>query len=398
MTKTNKIIILIIAFFAACIVGFLLTQSTKQLAEQDVTSDATPHEKTDELIEASDTNHELSTSAWIPDWASESGLESFQNKKDKIDIISPVWYELEENGDLIDKRPDNYEKIAKTAHGSNTKLIPAIAMFDHELFTKVLQSPENLDNHIKSIVDEVTQENYDGIDLDYESTKLSDKDQYFRFISKLSERLDELDKQLIITVLAKWGDDVIYPSLTETRQVQDWKRLSKYADQIRIMAYDFTFSRSPQPGPIAPLFWIEQILDYAVTQIPREKIILGIHLYSYEWWCELDDNNEKVNPNCTLDFIESPVILDSISEKKTARSYPYSTVKSLTSNYDGQLGEHQGERVFRYKKTNPQTQKMEERVLVYIDPDGIEKRLKIARSYGAQGVAYWRLGGELELI
>jgi spore germination protein YaaH len=401
MSKTKKIIISISGFLLVTVVGTFVFLYLGQSGNHSSTG--APKEDLSKPGEFSTDQQDnsqavLTTSAWIPNWASDSGMISFQEHAEKIDIISPVWYEISENGDLIDKRPNNYEEIISTIRSTDTRLVPAIAMFDHELFTKILQSPESLENHTKSIVKEVLDKNYDGIDLDYESTKLSDKEKYFKFVEQLSRDLHQKDKMLIVTVLAKWGDDVIYPSLKETRQVQDWEKLSKYADQIRIMAYDFTFSRSPQPGPIAPLFWIEKVLDYAITKIPKEKIILGIHLYSYEWWCELDESDEKKNPDCMLDFIESPIILDSFTEEKTARSYTYSTVKSLVSEFDGRLIEYQGEQIFRYKKINPQTKIMEERVLVYIDSGGVKKRLELAKSYGIQGVAYWRLGGELDLI
>lgn len=34
---------------------------------------------------------------------------------------------------------------------------------------------------------------------------------------------------------------------------------------------------------VAPIFQVRRVLDYAVTEIPREKIRLGIPNYGYDW-------------------------------------------------------------------------------------------------------------------
>lgn len=336
---------------------------------------------------------EFTTSGWIPDWASPAGLTSLQSSTEKFDSISPVWYEINEDGTLKNKRPKNASQIESFSRSNSIELIPAIAMFDHELFTKVLQNQENLDRHVQAIVDEVEARNYGGIDLDYESTKLSDKDKFFEFLQKLSDGLKEKDKTLVVTVIAQWDRPVEYSSLKETRAVQDWTMITEYADYIRIMAYDYTFVSSPNPGPIAPINWIEEVLDYAVKKIPREKIILGIHLYSYEWYCQIPDFESG---ECTLEF--TPISYLNIGESRSARSYTYSTVKEVVGKFGNELSDFQGEKVYRYQKANPQTGKQEKRLLVYIDPAGVQSRIDLAKQYGIKGVVFWRIGGEDELI
>src|SRR5690606_23608568 len=45
---------------------------------------------------------------------------------------------------------------------------------------------------------------------------------------------------------------------------------------------DYRWETSPA-GPISPLNWFANITTYALETIPREKIILGIGLYAYNW-------------------------------------------------------------------------------------------------------------------
>jgi len=320
-------------------------------------------------------------SGWIPSWGSSSGLDSLKRNSSFLNIISPVWYELNENGSLKTRYPAQRQEIITTSKENGIRLIPAIAMFDHELFTKVLQSQESLDRHVDAIIKTVLDNQYDGIDLDYESTKLSDKPKYFEMLQKLSNKLHASNKQLIVTVIAKWGEDIVYPSLKETRQVQDWSEISLYVDQIRIMAYDYTFTRSKFPGPIGPLNWIDEVLKYAVTEVEPSKLILGIHLYSYEW---------KGGANEPLSFIAN--YMGNTNGSTDASSYVYSQVKNIVKDNEGRAYDFEGEQVFEYKKDGIY------RSLVYIDPQGVLDRVDLAIKYKLGGVVFWRLGGEDELL
>jgi len=58
----------------------------------------------------------------------------------------------------------------------------------------------------------------------------------------------------------------------------------------------------------------------------------------------------------------------------------------------------QGEKIFKYTKTNSKTDTLENRVLVFIDPQGVQQRLDLAKQYKLKGVIFWQLGGANELI
>lgn len=62
----------------------------------------------------------------------------------------------------------------------------------------------------------------------------------------------------------------------------DYKLFGAYFDHVAIMTYDFAWSGSA-PGPIAPRFWVQQVYDWAVSQIPRNKILMGVPAYGQNW-------------------------------------------------------------------------------------------------------------------
>jgi len=62
----------------------------------------------------------------------------------------------------------------------------------------------------------------------------------------------------------------------------DYRRMEPYFDTCVIMSYAFAWAGSA-PGPISPVWWMEEIYDYSVTRIPKEKIFLGIPGFGFNW-------------------------------------------------------------------------------------------------------------------
>ena len=317
----------------------------------------------------------LKQTAWIPPWDYQNALESLRNFESEFHSISPVTFQINNNGSLTQRLNPNLEDLKEITQEREILLIPTISNFDSAMMKNIFDSQENTQRHINSILQVVNDYEYDGIDLDYEAMKRENREDFLNFVQTLSKELKKEEKILSITVLPKWGEGVVYTGLNETREVQDWEILSKWADEIRIMAYDFTPVPSSEPGPIAPIDWVDKILEYAVQKIPREKIWLGIHLYSYEW----------VIPNQESDTTDV-----------RTNSYTYSVVKDRVLRYDyvnTQYNREYGEGYAEYRCLDNYSC-----VLYYATPESVKTRKETARNYQVNGVAYWRLGGEDELI
>ena len=59
-------------------------------------------------------------------------------------------------------------------------------------------------------------------------------------------------------------------------------RTSAAADYVLIMTYEWGYTYGP-PMATAPLNKVEEVLRYAVSQIPPEKLLMGIPNYAYDW-------------------------------------------------------------------------------------------------------------------
>ena len=62
----------------------------------------------------------------------------------------------------------------------------------------------------------------------------------------------------------------------------DYAALGEAADAVLLMTYEWGYTYGP-PMAVAPLPQVRQVLQYALTVIPPEKIFLGVPTYGYDW-------------------------------------------------------------------------------------------------------------------
>ena len=139
----------------------------------------------------------------------------------------------------------------------------------------ILVDKETRKKAVNNIVKLVNNYNYSGVNIDFEFIPEWTRRGYTEFIKLLSEKLDD-DQLLTISVFPKIDVPV------SLQGAYDYAKLANYADRIVIMSYDHHWSTS-DPGPIAPINWVEKNIQYALEYIPAEKILLGIANYGYDW-------------------------------------------------------------------------------------------------------------------
>ena len=116
------------------------------------------------------------------------------------------------------------------------------------------------------------------------------------------------------------------------------------------------------PGPIASIPFVRAVLDYAVTVIPKEKIVLGMPFYGYDW-------PEKATAS-EVTAVKSQEMLKSLNIKP---------------QWDSQA------QSYWFKYETPEGGK---RTVYYESARTLKTRLDIAREYGIAGVSIWRVGDE----
>ena len=144
----------------------------------------------------------------------------------------------------------------------------------HALFTDQT-AQQNLFNNILTVL---RAGNYYGLNLDFEYVLQTDQQNYNNFLRRLTDLLHE-NGYIIVTALA--------PKLSDSQEgllysAHDYAFHGKTVDYVVLMTYEWGYTYGP-PMAVAPLNQVRRVLDYAVTVIPPEKILMGMPNYGYDW-------------------------------------------------------------------------------------------------------------------
>ena len=323
---------------------------------------------------AGTSTRKLAVSAWLPTtWDYENSFRSLSENAGIIDQVSPVWYWAREDGSVIARLPqwksgphpgDCEADVRAVCMRTGVKLVPLISNsspgkgFDADMIGRILNSDFLRTAHVRALTSLVTAHGYDGIEIDYEELHGSDRGRFSKFMSELADSLHEHGKLLAVAVhpkLREPGDDW-GPS------AQDYAAIGKVVDSFRIMTYDHHWASGPA-GPLAPLPWFEQVLEFAAARVPANRIMMGLPTYGYDWTGSRTGKSADITPR------RAPGL---------AREHGAEVVWDWESNsphfsYAAGGGVHE---------------------VWYEDARCVDAKLKAVKKAGAAGVAVWRLGSE----
>ncbi len=223
----------------------------------------------------------------LPFWNLNNGARTLLAHNKVFTEVSPWIYGLDEDGHVVSQVPaheaDAVSRDLRRLRLAGIPVVPSIAnmtrgKWAYQPVARVLHDPARRREHIAEIVDLVLRNDYAGIDIDYENLRARDRDEFTAFLTGLSGALHEHGKTLSVAVFAKASD----AGYDERNVAQDYAAIGRVVDQVRIMGYDRHWATS-EPGPVAPVGWIRDVLDYAESRIPPAKIVLGVPLYGYDW-------------------------------------------------------------------------------------------------------------------
>lgn len=216
---------------------------------------------------------------WLPGWDQQEGLKTFSANPQAVSQVSPFWYGFGADGEIQDLAGAGDPAVKDAARNSERAIIPTVTNdFDGPKASTVLGDPAKRAAHINGLVSMVESSGYTGVDIDYEAMAATDRGAFSDFLTQLGAALHARGKLLSVTVLPKVSE----PGTWSGPQSLDYVAIGKSADQVRLMAYDEHYPGGP-PGAIAPLDWVDKVLAFAVTQVPKEKIFLGVPSYAYDW-------------------------------------------------------------------------------------------------------------------
>lgn len=131
---------------------------------------------------------------------------------------------------------------------------------------------------INNIINTMRQKGYRGLDIDFEFVNPEDSEAFADFVENATDRLNQ-NGFMVNTDLAPKTSDTQRGTLYEGHNYED---IGEASNTVMVMTYEWGYTYS-EPMAVAPIDKVREVLEYAVSRIPRNKIYMGMPNYGYDW-------------------------------------------------------------------------------------------------------------------
>ena len=192
--------------------------------------------------------------------------------------------------------------------------------FNNNLITSVVQNISYRTRLIDEVIQVLKEKGYRGLDIDFEYIRAADRDAFSEFVRVCAEAVRAEGFQISIALAPKVSADqkgILYEG-------KDYRALGKAVDHALLMTYEWGYMYGP-PMAIAPINEVRRVVEYALTEIPAEKLDLGIPNYGYDWILPFEQGMSKAKNISNLQAVQTAAAYDvPIRFDETAQS-PYFT-------------------------------------------------------------------------
>lgn len=216
--------------------------------------------------------------------------------------ITPFSYGFTSMGDLILLADDELVEKAKSSQVEPIMLLTSLnsnGNFDNTLSDLLLNDEELQDTLIEEIIETMRLKGYHILDVDFEFVFPKDRVAYADFIAKLNERLEPYGFDVWVALAPKTSADqkgLLY-------EAHDYALLGQAADRVLLMTYEWGYTYGPAL-PVAPLNKVREVVEYAVSEIPPEKILLGMPNYGYDFTLPYVQGESKATTLSNMDAVK----------------------------------------------------------------------------------------------
>lgn len=234
--------------------------------------------------------------------------------------------------------------------------------FDNELATTILSDPVLQEKLLNEILEVMEEKGYAGVNFDLEYLGRENRETYVEFLQRAVDLLRPKGYEVSVALAPKLSEEqqgTLYEG-------HDYQAIGEVVDYVMIMTYEWGWSGGP-PLAVAPINEVKRVLDFAVSVIPSEKILMGAPLYGYDWTLPYERGGQWAK---TLD-----------PQEAIARAARYGS----TIFYDA-------------KSQSPYYNYFDEggnkHVVWFEDARSIQEKFNVVKDYNLRGIFYWVLGND----
>ncbi len=266
-------------------------------------------------------------------------------------------------GNLIPPASDDMWMIEASLAGGVRPILTltplgADGRFNNNLVSEVVRDMEVQQRLIWELGRTVQEKGFGGVDIDFEYVQPEDRVPLAQFVRRLTQIMNLFGYQVSVALAPKTSSDqqgLLYEGI-------DYGLLGGAANRVMLMTYEWGYSYGP-PMAVAPINMVRRVVDYAVTEISRDKISLGIPNYGYDWPLPYERGETKARTISNQEAVELAVDYGvEIQFDETAQS-PY----------------------FRYWQYGIQHE------VWFEDVRSMKAKFDLVLEYGLSGVGYWQL-------
>ena len=278
-----------------------------------------------------------------------------------LTYLAPFSFQALRDGSLKEPLLNNFPAITKA---NNNVLMMVITnqendQFSAELGRILLNDIPIQDRFLNNIVTTAKKYNFRDIHFDFEHLRPADREAYNQFLRKAKTRFKR-EGWLLSTALA--------PKTSATQQGQwyeahDYKAHGEIVDFVVIMTYEWGYSGGPAMA-VSPIGPVRNVLEYAISEMPASKIMMGQNLYGYDW---------------TLPFVQG-TIAKAVSPQQ---AIALAAANHVQIQYDTRAQAP----FFKYTDKNGKQHEV-----WFEDARSIQAKFNLIKELGLRGMSYWKLG------
>lgn len=292
----------------------------------------------------------------------QTSLEVIRKTLPYLTYLSIFSYEVNPNGTLRAIDDADLIRAARQANVAPLMVITNLESgggFSSDVARSILRNEDIQNTLIKNVINTLKSKNYYGLDIDFEYIYPEDKVYYNNFLRKVVSRLKPLGYSVTTALAPKTSAGqrgLLY-------EAHDYPVHGELTNHVILMTYEWGYTYSP-PQAVAPINEVKRVLDYAVSAIPRKKILMGIPNYGYNWTL-------PYTKGTAAKTVSNTGAVDIARTENAEIKYDNKAQSPFFNYYDNNRRQHE---------------------VWFEDARSINQKLRLANQYGLGGVSYWTIG------
>lgn len=296
------------------------------------------------------------TEDWAGDWVS---LNSLRASGGVVNLVANFQMTVDAQGNIS---TETYPELRAEARSQGVPVQGLVHNWADDGFSASVAQAVVGDAAVRSrtianLLAVAQQQGLSGINLDLELVPAGQRQNYTEFVRLLAQALHAKGMELTLSVPGKNYDD----TTSRWDGAYDYAALGLYADYVAVMAYD-QHTPGTEAGPVASYPWVASVARFAASQMPPQKVLLGIAAYAYDW----------------------------VQGTTAGRGLSAAAAEQLAADCGAAIQWDAVAQVpyFTYIKDGVS------RIVYYEDASSTAAKLGLVNAYGLGGIAIWRLGLE----